>query len=61
MPMEGWCVWVHQTFVTKLVTKASDVIKHKKHNMPQYCSCGVIQLSVNPGIQIRDKVIYTKF
>ena len=25
----------------------------KKHNMPQYCSCGVIQVSTSPDILIR--------
>ena len=36
-----------------MVTTSSDLInQQKKHNMPPYCSCGVIQVSPSPDIHI---------
>ena len=36
-----------------MVTNSSNLKKlKKKHNMPSYCSCGVIQVPVSPDIQI---------
>ena len=70
MPVEGCvkCLSPQNTFGVSGVNSdgaKSNTIEvngdRKQHKMPPYCSCGVIQASVSPGIPISNGVIYTVF